>query len=618
MRHWTEVIRHTLQQGLGVSPCWEVDVGHVQLTPVLALNSHTGCVEPVGHIVTMHFHVGPLCRSAMVWFEHFPTPSEPTMLAELVEISWRMEKYDTVALMRVRFDQFEVDGDKFELRENGALLPVEPQVLALLLLLISNRHRLVTKDEIIEHVWQGRIVSESAISSRLKSVRRALGDSGEHQRLIRTIHGKGYRFVGDVDEPRRAPPPAQVLPHTEVQAGAIGSGPRPSIAVLPFAVLGDAGPHAIVAEALPHELIAELARLRWLFVTSRGSSFRFRSPHLDIPQVGNRLGVRYCLTGTLEAEGHALAINVELVDVRDGGVMWGERYSSPLAGIFELRMKIVAETVAALELQIPAHEARAARLSSPENLDAWGLYHLALQHMFRFDKKENIAAAAMFERAIAEEPGFARAHAGLSFTHFQNSFLNYSDDPSQEAVAARRSAERALEIDSLDPFANFTFGRSLWLDGDVTGSLAWLDRAITLSPNYAQGIYARAWAETVLCRGDEGQQDADLAMVLSPLDPFHYAMLGTRALSHFVRGEDKAAADWAERAARAPGAHVLISVIAAACHSAAQNPTKAQFWVDRVRARTPGDAQANFFRSFPFEDASVRARLAANLSAAGL
>lgn len=527
-------------------------------------------------------------------------------------------KCDIDPPMIARFDQFELDGDKFELRENGAVLPVEPQVLALLLLLIGNRHRLVTKDEIIEHVWQGRIVSESAISSRLKSARRALGDSGKSQRLIRTIHGKGYRFVGDVNESRRAQPPAQALPQIEVQAGAIGCGPRPSIAVLPFALLGDAGPHALIADALPHEIIAELARLRWLFITSRGSSFRFRSPHLDIPQVGKRLGVRYCLTGTLEADGHALGINVELVDVRDGGVIWGERYSSPMSGIHELRSKIVAEIIAALELQIPAHEAYAARLSSPENLDAWGLYHLALQHMFRFNKSDNFAAAAMFQHAIVKEPSFARAHAGLSFTHFQTSFLNYGEEPSKGAVAARRSAERALEIDSLDPFANFTFGRSLWLEGDLTGSLAWLDRAIKLSPNYAQGIYARAWAETVLCRADDGQQDADLAMALSPLDPLQYAMLGTRALSHFVRGEDEAAADWAERAACAPGAHVLISVIAAACHSAAHNPARAQFWAGRVRSRTAGDAQANFFRSFPFEEASVRARLAASLSAAGL
>ena len=516
------------------------------------------------------------------------------------------------------FADFELNTAAFELLRGGLRVAVEPQVLRLIILLVNHADRLVSRDEIIDEVWNGRVVSESAISSRIKSARQVLGDSGASQHMIRTIHGRGFRFVcrlgGAVSPPRSAtvakPPDESANWHSERE--------RPSIAILPFAVLGDAGPHAFVAEALPHELIAELARLRWLFVTSRGSSFRFRSPHVDVQQVGDRLGVRYCLTGTLEAEGERLGINVELVDARDGGVIWAERYSSPLAAIHELRWKIVAETVAALELQIPTHEAHAARLRSPENLDAWGLYHMALQHMFRFNEKDNMAAAVMFERAIAVEPGFARAHAGLSFTHFQNSFLSYSDEPSKEAAAARLSAERALEIDSLDPFANFTFGRSLWLDRDVTSSLAWLDRAIKLSPNYAQGIYARAWAETVLCRAEDGQQDADLAMALSPLDPMHYAMLGTRALSHFVRGEDEAAALWAERAARAPGAHVLIFVIAAACHSAAANSAKAHFWADRTRTRIAGDAQANFFRAFPFEEASVRSRLAANMCAAGL
>lgn len=519
--------------------------------------------------------------------------------------------------MRVLFDQFELDGDRFELRENGAIVPVEPQVLALLLLLVSNRHRLVTKDEIIEQVWRGRIVSETAISSRLKSARKALRDNGRSQRVIRTIHGQGYRFVSEAIEPPRA---ATILAieHPALTEGGSAAGSRPSIAVLPFALPTDPGPHALVAEALPHELIAELARLRWLFVTSRGSSFRFRPPHVDVRHVGQMLGVRYCLAGALEVDRNALGVAVELTDAEDGRVIWSERYTSQPAGIHELRGKIVASTVAALELQIPVNEARVARLRSPEHLDAWNLYHLAIQHMFRFNRQDNMAAAAMFERAIEREPGFARAHAGLSFTQFQAAFLNYGTQPATDAAAARRSGERAMEIDSLDPFANFTFGRSLWLEGDVGGSLAWLDRAIALSPNYAQGIYARAWAETVLCRGDDGQLDADLAMALSPLDPLQYAMLGTRALSHFVRGENEAAALWSERAARAPGAHVLISVIAAACHSAAHNTAQAQFWAADVRKRLDGDVQKNFFRSFPFEDAGVRTRLATSLDAVAL
>lgn len=520
--------------------------------------------------------------------------------------------------MRIRFEQFVLDGDTCELREHGAIVPVEPQVLALLLLLVRNRHRLVTKDEIIEQVWRGRIVSESAISSRLKSARRALRDSGRNQRLIRTIHGQGYRFVGVAIEQQPRAAAVGIVEHTALADEKERVSSRPSIAVLPFALPAAPGPHALVAQALPHELIAELARLRWLFVTSRGSSFRFRPPHVDVQQVGSVLGVRYCLSGALEVDRSELGVAVELTDTEDGRVIWSERYVARPAGIHELRSKIIAGTIAALELQIPVNEARIARLRSPEHLDAWNLYHLALQHMFRFNRNDNMAATAMFEKAIKREPGFARAHAGLSFTQFQSAFLNYGNEPSTDAAAARRSGERAMEIDSLDPFANFTFGRSLWLEGEVAGSLAWLDRAIVLSPSYAQGIYARAWAETVLCRGEDGQQDADLAMALSPLDPLQYAMLGTRALSHFVRGEEGAAAMWSDRAARAPGAHVLISVIAAACHSAAQNSVQAQFWAKHVRARIGGNTQERFFRSFPFEDPEVRARLAVSLSTVGL
>jgi TolB-like protein len=512
--------------------------------------------------------------------------------------------------MLFRFDHFELDPQAFELRKDGVTLAVEPQVLSLLLLLVENRHRLVTRDEIVETVWHGRFISEAAVASRIKSARQALDDDGRGQRLIRTVHGKGFRFVGDAQE-APAPRPAA--------AAATGSAPadppdKPSIAVLPFRLVGVAGPHALIAEALPHELIAELARLRWLFVIARGSSFRFRAADPDIRDVGAVLGVRYCLSGVLEVTGDRLAITVELADTRDGGVIWSERYAAHASGVHEIRARIVASIIVALEIQIPLHEARAARLKTPERLDAWAAYHLGLQHMFRFNKTDNDTALAMFERAIAQEPDFARAYAGLSFTHFQNAFLNYTPDTGTEAGAARRFAERGVELDPLDPFVSMTMGRSLWLEGDLESSLGWLDRSVTLSPNYAQAIYARAWAETLLCHGHAGQRHVDQAMALSPIDPLHYAMLATRALSHLVRGEDAEAAGWADRAARAPGAHVLICAIAAACHVLAGDDAKARSWAGAVRSRDAALTQAQFFRSFPFGESGPRQRISAALT----
>ena len=251
--------------------------------------------------------------------------------------------------MAFRFGPFELDADRFELRRDGARLAVEPQVVSLMLLLVDNRHRLVTRDEIIQAVWNGRIVSEAALSSRIKSARQALGDDGQQQRMIRTIHGKGFRFVHDIEvTPEPALPARAAVRGEEPEVPPASVPARPSIAVLPFRLLGPAGCHALIAEALPCDLIAELARLRWLFVIARGSSFRFGGPDPDIGQIGAVLGVRYCLTGTIEESGDRLAIAVELTDTRDRGIVWSERYAARAGDIHEIRSRIAASTVAAL------------------------------------------------------------------------------------------------------------------------------------------------------------------------------------------------------------------------------------------------------------------------------
>lgn len=516
--------------------------------------------------------------------------------------------------MLYRFGDFALDRSTFELRRGGEVVPVEPQVLALLLLLVENRERLVSRDEVIEKVWDGRIVSDSAVDSRIKSARRAVGDDGTAQRCIRTVHGRGFRFVADVQEAaaRRAPSgagePPRPLPGVEA---------RPSIAVLPFRLIGSAGAYGAIADALPDELIAELSRLRWLFVIARGSSFRFRSETVDPTDVGTLLGARYCLTGTVALEGRTLVVTVQLADTRDGGVIWGDRFVSKLADVHDTRASIVARLVSALDLQIPAHEARVARLGAPDDLDAWAAYHLGLEHMFRFNRHDNAVAGQRFERAIAQAPGFARAHAGASFVRFQNAFLGYTADVATEVREARRHAERGVELDSLDPFTNFAMGRSFWLAGDLDAGLGWLDRATAISPSYAQGIYARAWTHALSGRGPAGRADADTAMALSPLDPLHYAMVATRALSHLVCGEDRDAAVWAERAARSPGAHVLIAAIAAVAHALNGDPERAAAWAANVRERNPAITEASFFRSFPFADVAVRRRIATALAGFG-
>lgn len=491
-----------------------------------------------------------------------------------------------------QFASFELDTDRRELRRSGKLIPVEPQVFALLQFLIENRHRVVSKNEIVARIWNGRIISDAAIASRIKSARAAIGDDGRAQGFIRTVQKSGFRFVADAaiavqPELPKSPEPSQ----------------RPSIAVLPFERLGAREGYEAVCEALPHDLIVALSRLRWLFVIARGSSFRFRTEEID--QARKALNVRYCLTGTVEVSNAALRIGVELSDA-ERGIVWSETYRGEPGAVHEICEAIVRSVVNALELQIPSNEAAREAHKSPENLDAWSAYHLGLHHMYQFSREGNTRAQAFFERAIAIEPGFARAQAGLSFTHFENAFLRFADDQACAAALAERHAEKGIEQDPLDPFCNLVMGRVSWLHGNLEASLPWLDRAITLNPNYAQAKYSRAWSESLLGQGWEGLADSDAARVLSPLDPLLYGMLGVRALSHIELGQRAEAAHWADRAARTPRAHALIEMIAVVAHSLNGDEAQARTWLNSALRRHPGLDAAIFLRTFPFRNEHTR------------
>ena len=518
--------------------------------------------------------------------------------------------------MIYELDGLELDLATVELRRGAEVVPVEPQVFALVALLVENHERMVSRDEIVERIWDGRVVSESAISTRIKAARKALGDDGAAQRIIRTVHRRGFRCVADVRIVADGATAASAA--SGESAASTPPATKPSIAVLPFRLVGDPGSHAAISDAIPHEIITALSRLRWLKVIARGSAFRFREADPDVRVVGRTLGVRYCLTGFIEVDGSSVVISVELSDTDDGSVVWSDRFSGRMDGILEARTTITSNVVSALEIYLPMNEARVAGLSAPENLDAWGRYHLGLQRMFRFSKADNAAAAEHFDAAARLEPGFARAHAGLSFTSFQNAYLGYARDPAKSIAAARAFAERSVELDPLDPFGNFTLGRSYWLEGDIEKSLGWLDRATVLSPNYAQGFYARAWADAMLGRAGEARTNVDVAMALSPLDPFLYAMKGTRALSYLVEGKPAEAVFWIDEAVRTPGAHTIVNLVAAVAHTLNDDSAGASRWVRQARSRNPDLTQDRFFKAIPFVDADLRRRVSAALAKNGI
>jgi len=510
--------------------------------------------------------------------------------------------------MIYRFAACSLDTGTFELRRDGQPVAIEPQVFELLRLLIDKRHRVVTKDELIEMVWHGRIVSDAAVSSRIKAARQAVGDSGEAQRLIQTVPKIGYRFVADVELGVLPSAAAVASADTIDQPEALANN-RPSIAILPFATTSGSDLELALCEAVPQDVVSALARLRWLFVIARASSFQLRDALATAANARTMLGVRYCLFGQVMQAGKMLSIAVELCDTESDGIIWADRYETRLDGLHELRERIIQSIVIALDLQIPLHEAQRTRLTHSEHLDAWSAYHRGLRYLYRFDREGNEAATRLFRKATQLDPGFARAYAGLSFVHFEDAFLRLNETRDESAYWARANADKAMELDPLDPLCNLVMGRVFWLDEDLDQSLAWLDRAIQLNPNYAQATYSRAWTESLLGFGDRSEAGADLALRLSPLDPLVYGMLGVRAFSHMVRGETALAVEWSEKAARAPGAHPLIDLIAAVGRGMQGDDEIGRAWFLSARKRNRALETHDFLKAFPFRDSALRSKI---------
>jgi len=506
------------------------------------------------------------------------------------------------------FGDFQLDAERFQLSRSGQPVLLEPQVLSLLIHLVQNRDSMVTKDQLVAAVWGGDAVSDASISSRIRSARQAVGDDGTRQDVIRTVHGRGFRFVAEV----MGKLPAQPLCQAVHEPTGHPTG-RPSLAVLPFQPLDISPELVILGEALPHDIIQALSRLRWLAVIARGSSFRFRQAGVDIGRVATELAARYVLTGIIECRGLSVSVTFELTDTNSWEVLWADRLEAPLEGIEDLRARIVAHLLAALEIQIPFNEARIARLNAPEGLDAWANYHVGLSHLYRFTATDTALAHASFQRAVMADPNFARAHAGLSFTSFLDAFLRLGPDPVAAALAARRHAERSLELDPQDPFANFTMGRSFWLTDEPDIAANWLSRATTLNPNYAQAFYAAAFTSMLTGNSRATFTALDTSLHLSPLDPLLYGVHGVRAQMLIQQEDHQAAALWADRAATTPGAHYLIAMIALAANGLAGRQGQAARWRSEVRRLKPDANATDYFTAFPTRDTPSRILIEAEL-----
>ena len=236
--------------------------------------------------------------------------------------------------VQFRFADHRLDTDKRELCRGSELIGVEPQVFDLLVYLVQNRDRVVSKDDLIATVWGGRIVSESTLTSRINAARRAVGDSGKEQRLIRTVARKGLRFVGAVDETAAATAPgvSETIQPPAVPTASLLLPVKPSIAVLPFTNMSNDPEDEPFADGLSEDLITDLSRNAGLFVIARNSIFAYKGKSVDVRRISEDLGVRYLLEGSARRAAGRVRINVQLIDAMGGESRVGGSFRSDIGG----------------------------------------------------------------------------------------------------------------------------------------------------------------------------------------------------------------------------------------------------------------------------------------------
>jgi TolB-like protein len=427
------------------------------------------------------------------------------------------------------FDNQTLDIERRELLRDGAPIPMQPQVFDLLVYLVQNRDRVVSKEDLIGLVWGGRTVSDSTFTSRVNAARTAIGDSGRDQKLIRTISRKGLRFVGTVQRPEGR------LPEKSLERPRSGLPllDRPAIAVLPFNNMSGEREQEYFSDGISEDIITALSKLRWLFVIARNSSFTYKGKSVHMKQVAEELGVRYVLEGSVRKSGDRVRITAQLNDVATGSHIWAERYDRDLADVFAVQDQITEAIVAAIEPQIYAAENFRARSKPPNSLDAWDLVMRALWHYWRVTRQDNVVAQALLEKAITIDPNYGQALSVLATSHMSGVHLGWAELGSTAPIA-ERAALAAVAADSEDPWAHNALGSVYFSTRRLDDSLAEFEQALQLNPNFslAQGYYGLALS---YCgRWQEAHEAAQRAIRLSPRDPSSAIYYGIAAYAQFV------------------------------------------------------------------------------------
>jgi TolB-like protein/Flp pilus assembly protein TadD len=427
-------------------------------------------------------------------------------------------------IVRFRFSNCELDTTRHQLLVGGVERAAEPQVFDLLRHLLENPDRLISHDELIEKIWQGRIVSDSAVSARISAARSAIGDDGARQSMIKTVPRRGFQFVAEVEvlpEGSQTPQPSQ-LPE------------KPSIAVLALENLSGDPEQEYFSDGIAEDITAALSRFQELFVIARNSSFTYKGLTVTTKQVADDLGVKYILEGSVRRARDKVRVTVQLIDAQTDRNIWADHYDRGLDDIFAVQDEITRQVVAAVAPETLNAEIAHATVKLDVDLTDWERVMKARWLMGKITRRHNDAAAALLAETIANAPHMAIAHSFSALCYVNDLLHGWNLDPTSAIVRAGAAAQRAVDLDDNDASAFAVLGLAGTYARNYDDALEHLAHAIRLNANLANAYGMLAVVHGFMGEYEKSVQAMETAFTLSPRDRGKLFWLAGKGIGAYI------------------------------------------------------------------------------------
>ena len=451
------------------------------------------------------------------------------------------------------------------LRDGQALL-LGARAFDLLLALLNHAGQMVSKDQLFEQVWPGRVVEENNLQVHVSTLRKLLG-----AQWIATVPGRGYRFTGEVMQNENTPPLNSSLINTTTS--------RHSIAVLPFANASGDMAQEYFSDGIAEDVIGHLTRSPWLLVVARNSSFTYRSSTASPVQICGELEARYLVTGAVRRAGDRLRVNAELVDGQNGETLWTQRFDSELTDLFTLQEQIANSIVSAIEpVALRSEEKRALHLAehSAGDVQHWELLMQARWHFWRSTREHLASSEQLLLQAMQLKSKEGASLSLMAFIHMSRVWAGWAESSKQSLNEAISCAMRAVALDEQDSFAHFTLGTALSCVGKMDQAIAELEQALRIYPQAAAAAGELGRLLAFSGKSDEAHEFALQAMDASPHDPHRSLWIRTRAIACFVAGQYEEGASFAMQAVAQRPDWFFNHLALAACHALAGHMPQAQ------------------------------------------